>query len=68
MTLIETCDLFHILAVGKLTESASFLVCSLLYTFISSKRQKITARAEAFQPGHLTWRTLASRRHCLMIW
>ena len=22
------------------------------------------ARAEAFQPGHLTWRALASRRHC----
>jgi len=21
-------------------------------------------RAEAFQPGHLTWRALASRRHC----
>jgi len=23
------------------------------------------ARADAFQPGHLTWRALASRRHCL---
>jgi len=22
------------------------------------------ARAEAFQPGHLTWRALALRRHC----
>ena len=24
------------------------------------------ARAEAFQPGHLTWRALASRRHCTL--
>jgi len=23
----------------------------------------MTARAEAFQPGHLTWRTMALRRH-----
>ena len=23
----------------------------------------MTARAEAFQPGHLTWRALVSRRH-----
>ena len=26
----------------------------------------MTARAEAFQPGHLTWRALASRRHCVI--
>jgi len=39
-------------------------MCSLLYTFISFERKK-TARAEAFQPGHLTWRALASRRHWL---
>jgi len=47
-------------------------MCSLLYTFISFERKKTAraearsaARAEAFQPGHLTWRALASRRHCL---
>jgi len=27
----------------------------------------MTARAEAFQPGHLTWRALASRRHWLYV-
>jgi len=27
---------------------------------------KMTARAEAFQPGHLTWRALASRRRCMI--
>ena len=64
MTLIETCDLFHSFAVGKLTETVSFLVCSPT-THIMFKRKKMTAMAEAFQPGHLTWRALASRRHCV---
>ena len=62
----------HIFAVGKLTETVSFLMCYLLYTFISFERKKTTraearsaAMAEAFQPGYLTWRALASCRHCL---
>jgi len=50
------------------------LRCSLCVPFCTHifKRKKMTARAEArsagraeaFQPGHLTWRALALRRHC----
>ena len=65
MTWIETCNWFHIFAVGKLTETASFvnMFSPSIYTYISFKRKKMTARAEAFQPGHLTWRALAWCRH-----
>jgi len=42
--------------------------CVVSYAFPSIHiyfiwKKKMTARAEAFQPGHLTWRALASRRH-----
>jgi len=32
--------------------------------FPARAKARSAARAEAFQPDHLTWRALASRRHC----
>ena len=39
-------------------------LCVPFYTHLFLLKEKKTARAEAFQPGHLTWRALASRCHC----
>ena len=50
---------FH---VGKLTETVVPYVFPSIHIYFFWKKK--TARAEAFQPGHLTWRALASRRHC----
>jgi len=37
--------------------------CIHIYKMIARAEARSASRAEAFQPGHLTWRALASRRH-----